>query len=120
MNYIVCYFKYITNVDQYCYIDVGSSTINAQMGNTITGRCAISCSKDNGAPWTKSQVIVMLSRTNVEKDTTIVGNKREAINIMWSLIVTPDQWTDYIDMLLRKLTINSNSGKIEKKIFDYA
>ena len=99
---------------------MGSSTINAQMGNTISGRCAIGCSKDNGAHWTKSQAVVMLSRTNIGKNTTIVGNKTEAINIMWSLIVRPDQWTDYTDMLLKKLTINSKGGKNEEKmIFDF-
>ena len=70
---------------------MGSSTINAQMGSTITGQCAISCSKDNGDPWTKSYVLVMLSCTNIGKDTTIVGNKKEANNIMWSLTAKPDQ-----------------------------
>ena len=59
-----------------------SSIINTQTGNTITGRCAIGCSKENGDPWTKSQVVVMSSRINIGKDTTIVRNKREAINTM--------------------------------------
>ena len=40
--------------------DTGPLTINTQMGNIITGTCAIGCSND-GAPWTKSQVVVMLS-----------------------------------------------------------
>ena len=63
--------------------DTGSSTINAQMGNTITGKCAIGCSND-GAPWTKLQVVVMLSRTETGNDKTIVvvGPRSESISIM--------------------------------------
>jgi hypothetical protein len=100
--------------------NTGSSTINAQMGNTITGKCAVGCSKD-GAPWTKSQVVVMLSRTETGKDTTIVGPRSEAISIMWSLITRGDQWTDYIEMLLSRLTLRANSDSInDAMIFDYA
>jgi len=100
--------------------DTGSSTINAQMGNTITGKCAIGCSND-GAPWTKSQVVVMLSRTETGKDTTIVGSCSEAISIMWSLITRGDQWTDYIEMLLSRLTLRANINSAnDAMIFDYA
>ena len=100
--------------------DTGSSTINAQMGNTITGKCAIGCSND-GAPWTKSQVVVMLSQTETGKDTTIVGPHSEVISIMWLLIKSGDQWTDYIKMLLNRLTLCANSDSInDAMIFDYA
>lgn len=76
----------ITNIAIYYYIDVGSSPIIEQMGNTITGRCAIAYSKKTEAPCTKSQVVVMLCRTNIGKDTPIVEYKREANNIMLSVI----------------------------------
>ena len=90
------------------------------MRNTITGKCAIGCSND-GAPWTKSQVVVMLSRTETGKDTTIVGSCSEAISIMWSLITRGDQWTDYIEMLLSRLTLRVNINSVnDAMIFDYA
>ena len=69
--------------------DIGSSTINIQMGNTITGKCVIWWSKD-GAPWTKSQVVVMLSQTETGKDTTILEPRSKAISIVWSLITRGD------------------------------
>ena len=70
--------------------DTGSLTINAQMGNVITGKGAIGCSKD-GAPWTKLQVVVMISRTCTGKVTTIIGPRSEAISIMLLLITRNDQ-----------------------------
>ena len=100
--------------------DTGSSTINTQTGNTITGKCAVGCRKDR-ALWTKSQVVVMFSQTKTDKDTTIVGPPSEAISIMWSLITRSDQWTDYIEMLLSRfrLHVNSDSSN-DAMIFDYA
>ena len=90
------------------------------MGNTITGKGAIQCSK-NGAPCIKSQVVVMLSRTETGKDTTIVGPRSDAIRIMWSLITRGDQWTDYIDMLYSRLTLRANGDSVnDALIFDYA
>ena len=58
---------------------MGLLNINAQMGNTITGKYVIGCSKD-GAPWIKLMVVVMLSCTVTGKDTTIVGPCKEAID----------------------------------------
>ena len=100
--------------------DTGSLTTNAQMGNTITGKCVVWCSKD-GAPWTKLQVVVMLSQTETGKDTTIVGPRSGGISIMRSLITRSDQWTDYIEMLLSRLTLCASSDSInDAMIFDYA
>ena len=90
------------------------------MGNIITGKCVIGCSKD-GAPCIKSQVVVMLSRTETGKDTTRVGPRSDAIRIMWSLITRGDQWTDYIDMLYSRLTLRANGDSVnDALIFDYA
>ena len=74
------------------------------MGNTITEECAVGCIKD-GAPWIKSMVVILPSRTVTGKDTTIIGPRKEAIDTMCSLITRGDQWTDYIDMLLARLTL---------------
>ena len=99
--------------------DTGSSTINAQLGNTITGKCAAGCSKD-GASWTTLQVVVMLRRTETGKDTTTVGPCSEAISITWWLITRGDRWTDYIEMLLSRLTLRANSySSNDAMIFDY-
>ena len=100
--------------------DTGSLAINAQMGNTLIGKCAVGCSKD-APPWTMSQVVVVLSQTETGKVTTIVEPRSEASSIMWLVIERGDQWTGYIEMLLSRLTLHANRDSInDTTIVDYA
>ena len=78
------------------------------MGNTITGKCAAGYIKDR-IPWIKSQVVVTLSRIETVKDITIVRPCSEAIAIIWSLITRCNQWTEYTEILLGRLTLCTDS-----------
>ncbi|KAL7538852.1 hypothetical protein ACHAXR_012264, partial [Thalassiosira sp. AJA248-18] len=104
---------------QYALRHVGSSTINKQMGNTIEGRCAIECS-ESCSPWDKAQIVVGLSRTRRAEDTIIVGNRDFAVQRMWELITLSNQWTNYIDVLLNRLSVNGAENRIEDQILPYA
>ena len=94
---------------QYSLRHVGSSTIDKQMGNTISGRCAFECTAHCCA-WNKRQVVVALSRTHAASDVIIVGPKDEAINRLWQLITTSTQWSDYEDMVLERLSITGSGA----------
>ncbi|KAL7524740.1 hypothetical protein ACHAXR_000694, partial [Thalassiosira sp. AJA248-18] len=104
---------------QYALRHVGSSTINKQMGNTIEGRCAIECS-ESCSPWDKAQIVVGLSRTRRAEDTIIVGNRDYVVQRMWELITLSNQWTNYIDVLLNRLSVNGAENRLEDQILPYA
>jgi len=92
---------------QYAMKTVGASTINKQIGNTLM-RCAIEFNPSS-CPWEKAQVVVMLSRTRRAGDTIIVGPKQAAIEHMFELLCISNQWTEYVETILRKLTVNSDA-----------
>ena len=94
---------------QYSLKHIGASTINKQLGNTIKGKCAVECS-EQCSPFCKEQVVVGLSRTCCARDTIIVGDRSFAVNRLWDLITIGNQWTDYIETLLERLSINGGSG----------
>ena len=104
---------------QYSLKHIGSSTINKQLGNTIKGKCAVECSEDC-APFCKEQVVVGLSRTCRAEDTIIVGDKEFAIGKLWELITISNQWTDYIETILERLSVNGNPHAQEPATIHYA
>ena len=107
---------------QYSLKHIGSSTINKQLGNTIEGMCAVECT-EQCCPWEKAQAVVALSRTRTAANTIIVGGMEFAINKFWELIVLGDQWTTYIEMLLARLSVNSdnqNNNDIHANAVSYA
>ena len=104
---------------QYALRHTGSSIINKQMGNTITGRCAVECTKQC-SPWEKAQIVVCLSRTRRARDTIIVGPKEYAINRMWDLITISNQWTPYVEELLGRLSLNGGSGPSPSRVMEYS
>lgn len=104
---------------QYALRHVGFSTINKQMGNTITGKCAIEITKDC-SPWQKEQAVVLLSRTTCAENTIIVGDKNWAIDRIWSLITQQNQWTNFIEDLLERLSVNGAPSDELSNIFRYS
>ena len=104
---------------QYSLRHIGSSTITKQTGNTIKGKCAIEISK-NCAPWDKAGVVVMLSRTTKGSDIMIVTeNVNFAINSMWEAITKENQWTDHIEHLLQRLSINPGTAPEDMREINY-
>ena len=92
---------------QYTIRHMGSSTINKQMGNTLTGTVAIEMTTEC-CPWEKGQIVVMLSRSPKSSLIVIVGHKEFAINRMWEVICKRTQWTDLIESILDNLSIEGD------------
>ena len=69
----------------------------------------------------------MLSRNKECGSIIIVGNKQWAIERLWQVICTRTQWTEYIEHILEKITINPrnenaavNSGVVDMaELFPY-
>ncbi|KAL7525424.1 hypothetical protein ACHAWF_001353 [Thalassiosira exigua] len=95
---------------QYALRHTGSSTINKQMGNTLEGKYAVECTEECSL-WQKEQVVVCLSHTIKGKNTIIVGDPDRAIEHMWKLLTIGNQWTEYIESLLERLSIKNSAKK---------
>ena len=51
-------------------------------------------------------MVVLLSRNKECRFIIIVGNKQWAIERLWQVICTRTQWSEYIEHILEKITIN--------------
>ena len=88
-----------------------SATIHAAMGDTLPYMATtISNNDPNFNLWDKGQLIVILSRTKVAKNSIFVGPKTETLNAFRQLLTTRTQWTDYIEEVLELITLNSESN----------
>ena len=59
--------------------------------------------------WDKGQMIVILSRTKLAKDTIFVGDKNDTLSALKHLLTRRTQWTDYMEEVLELITINSET-----------
>jgi hypothetical protein len=87
-----------------------TSTIHAAMGDTLS-RVAIEISRDNNSfkLWDCAQAIVTLSRTKLGKNLIFVGDKTETIAALTELIQMKSQWTDYMEEVLRMITLRNEN-----------
>jgi len=105
---------------QYSLRHVGASTIHKVTGKTILGKCATEINS-GCLTWDKAQAVVLLSRTTKGKDTIIVGDKQYAINHLWNVICVGNQWTAYIEELLKRLSVNPSGATIPcRNVINYA
>ena len=90
-----------------------TSTIHAAMGDTLS-HVAIEISKSNSsfALWDCAQAIVTLSRINFGKNLIFVGDKNETVTALAELITLQTQWTDYMEEILKLITINNEENQI--------
>ena len=86
-----------------------TSTIHAAMGDTLS-KVAIQITDSMFELWDKAQVIVFLTRTKVGKNVILVRNKEETIEAIVRLVQSRSQWTDYMENILKLITINDNPG----------
>ena len=86
-----------------------TSTIHAAMGDTLP-RVAMEISEDNNhfKLWDKAQVVVLLSRTKFSKDLVFVGSKCSTILALTLLLRMKSQWTNYIEDVLRIITLHNS------------
>lgn len=85
-----------------------SGTIHSAMGDTLPSvATSISVRDQNYTLWDKGQLLVIISRTKYAKDTIFVGEKEGTLDALVSLLKCRTQWTDYMERILRIVTINS-------------
>ena len=84
-----------------------SATIHAAMGDTLNSMATSISTKDsNFELWDKGQLVVLISRTKHAKDSIFVGSKQDTLDAFKQLILQRNQWTDYVEDVLRLVTIN--------------
>ena len=103
---------------QYSLKHIGATTINKSMGQTLPYGIAVKITKEYSS-WESGQIVMALSRSESPEQTIIVGNKTFAINKMWELITTCNQWTRHTKHILDVITINRNSPSPDQHMFDY-
>ena len=87
-----------------------TGTIHSAMGDTYN-RMAISVSDIQKiySLWDKGQLVVIISRTRLMKNTIFVGQKNEIINGLKRLLTKRTQWCDYIDQVISITTVDDSS-----------
>lgn len=88
-----------------------TATVHTCMGDTLD-KVAIELSEDDSEYklWEKGQAVVVLSRTNIGKNTILVGNKKKTIQALIDVIKIKDQWMDYMDRIFDVVSINGVDG----------
>ena len=87
-----------------------AGTIHSAMGDTLPSvATSLSKSDNNYSMWDKGQLLVILSRTKLAKDTILVGNKEDTLDALEDLLKTRTQWTQYMEQILKIITTNPNS-----------
>ena len=87
-----------------------TGTIHAAMGDTLNSMATeISRSDPNFKIWDKGQLVVLISRTTLARNTIFVGDKSDTLNALKEILIKRTQWTDYMENVLDLITINSNS-----------
>ena len=85
-----------------------TNTIHGAQGETLPQMATeIRLSDPDFNLWDKGQLIVILTRTKKAQDTIFVGNKRDTIRALKKILLSRTQWTDYIENVLRIITVNN-------------
>ena len=75
-----------------------SMTIHAAMGDTLLSVVTAISVRDNKIfMWDKGQLIVILSRTKLAKNTIVVGQKEDTLKAVRSLVCKQTQWSDHME-----------------------
>jgi predicted GIY-YIG superfamily endonuclease len=89
-----------------------ASTVHSSIGYTLMKvGIEVSDKVRSFKLWDKAQVIVVISRTKVGKNTIFVGNKESTLNALCSLVRQKNQWTDYMENVLNVVSLNSESSE---------
>jgi predicted GIY-YIG superfamily endonuclease len=93
-----------------------AGTIHYAMGDTIPSLVTSLSMRDrNFNMWDKGQLLVIISRTKKAEDTIFVGNKEDTLDAMMSILRTRTQWTDYMESILKVVTINQEEEDNETR-----
>ena len=92
-----------------------AGTIHSAMGDTLSSvATSISINDLSYELWDKVQLMVIISRTLISFDTLYVGDKEGTLDALLYLLKSLTQWTDYIEALLRIITINDNDSDFDE------
>ena len=84
-------------------------TVHSAMGDTLNKMITrISIHEKNFTMWDKGQLIVVLSRTKVAKDSVFVGPKKETLDAFRQLMLLKTCWSDHMERVLEVITVNQN------------
>ena len=87
-----------------------TNTIHGAQGQTLLQMATeISLTNPDFNIWDKGQLIVILTRTKKAIDTIFVGNKQDTLDALKHLLLSRTQWTDYIEHILRIVTVNESN-----------
>ena len=87
-------------------------TIHAAMGDTLLSvATTISVRDTNFFMWDKGQLIVILSRTKLAKNTIVVGQKEDTLKAFRSLVCKQTQWSDHMEAVLDIITLNRDNER---------
>ena len=90
-----------------------SLTIHSAMGDTLQYMATqISTNDRNFNLWDKGQLVVILSQTKVARNSIFVGPVNDTLNALTQLLMKKTQWSDYIEKVLRLVTINNSEPVI--------
>ena len=90
-------------------------TIHAAMGDTLLSvATTISVRDTNFFMWDKGQLIVILSRTKLAKNTIVVGQKEDTLKAFRSLVCKQTQWSDHMEAVLDIITLNRDNERETK------
>ena len=91
-----------------------TSTIHAAMGDTLSQvAIEISRNKSSFSLWDCAQAIVTLSRTKLGKNIIFVGDENETVEALCELIQKKTQWTDYMEDVIKLITLESEENENE-------
>ena len=103
---------------QYSLKHIGATTINKSMGATLPYGIAAEI-LETYSPWESGQIVVVLNRSESSSRTIIVGDQTFAINKIWELITTGNQWTRYTKHILDIISVNGKEAGSNQHVFDY-
>ena len=90
-----------------------TGTIHSAMGDTYS-RMAISVSDIEKlfALWDRGQLVAILSRTRIMKNTIFVGPNNDTIYALKRMLTQRTQWCDYIEEVIRITSINPREEEV--------
>ena len=100
------------------------------MGDTLAAvATSIYLHDHNYTIWNKGQLLVIIIPKILAKDTIFIGDKEETLDALVDLIQCRTQWTNYMEKILRVVTINGedeineeleiNEGVLDQSSFPY-
>ena len=86
-------------------------TIYGAMGDTYNHiEILLSDTEKIFSLWDRGQLIVILSRTRIMKNTIFVGSKNEKNFVLKPLLNQITQWYDYIEEVTKTTNVNPNNS----------